>query len=203
MRFLRSVAPMRFAKIGYIVISVLLCVPGILLIVIPDFSVSALGIFCGIVLILFGIVRLAGYFSKDLYRLAFQYDLAFGILMIALGVIMTLKTDRLMIFICIALGLSFFTDSIFKIRIAKDSKAFGLGRWWVILLFALVTGVFSVILMFQSGAGGRVLRVFFGIALLAEGILNFSTAVTAVKIIKHQRPDSLDNDYINYEEGEE
>ena len=34
--------------------------------------------------------------------------------------------------------------------------------------------------------------------LLAEGMLNFSTVITAVKIIKHQRPDVIEADF--YEE---
>ena len=80
----RSVAPMRAAKIGYIIISVALCVLGIVLIAVPGFSAKALGIICGILLILFGAVRIAGYFSRDLYRLAFQYDLPLGFLLIAL-----------------------------------------------------------------------------------------------------------------------
>ena len=83
---MRSVAPMKTAKIGYIVLSVALCVLGIILIAFPGFSASLFGILCGVVLIMFGGVKLVGYFSKDLYRLAFQYDLVFGILMIALGV---------------------------------------------------------------------------------------------------------------------
>ena len=60
---------MRTAKIGYIIISTALCVLGVLLIAVPDFSVSMLGIVCGITLIVFGCVKLTGYFSRDLYRL--------------------------------------------------------------------------------------------------------------------------------------
>ena len=100
---MRSVTPMRVAKIGYIIMSVLLCVFGVLLIVVPDISLSVIGIVCGALFIVFGLVRLVGYFSKDLYRLAFQYDLAFGLLMIALGIIMLLSPESLMNFICIAL----------------------------------------------------------------------------------------------------
>lgn len=101
----RSVAPMRAAKIGYIIISVALCVLGIVLIAVPGFSAKALGIICGILLILFGAVRIAGYFSRDLYRLAFQYDLPLGFLLIALGVIMLTNPTALMTFICVTLGI--------------------------------------------------------------------------------------------------
>lgn len=198
---MRSVAPMRTAKIGYIVISVLLCALGILLIAVPEFSVSAVGVICGAILIVFGIVRLVGYFSKDLYRLAFQYDLAFGIMMIALGVIMLWHPGSLMNFICITLGLSFLADGLFKIQIAIDSKRFGIREWWLILALAIVTVIFGGILIARTSESSRILTVLVGISMLCEGILNISTMITAVKIIKHQQPDVIEAVY--YEERED
>lgn len=198
---MRSVAPMRTAKIGYIGISVLLCALGILLIAVPEFSVSAVGIICGAILIAFGIVRLVGYFSKDLYRLAFQYDLAFGIMMIALGVIMLWRPGSLMNFICITLGLSFLADGLFKIQIAIDSKRFGIKEWWLIFSLAIVTVVFGGLLIARPSESSHILTVLVGISMLCEGILNISTMITAVKIIKHQQPDVIEAVY--YEERED
>ena len=189
---MRSVAPMRTAKIGYIVISTLLCILGILLIVVPDFSISAVGAICGAMLIVFGIVRLVGYFSKDLYRLAFQYDLAFGIMMIALGAVMLLRPGSLMHCICITLGLSFLADGLFKVQIAIDSKRFGICEWWLILILAIVTVIFGGILIARPSESSRVLTVLIGISMLCEGILNIGTMITAVKIIKHQQPDVIE-----------
>ena len=120
---MRSVEPMRTAKIGYIIISTALCVLGVLLIAVPGFSVSMLGIMCGITLIVFGCVKLTGYFSRDLYRLAFQYDLTSGIVLIALGVVMLVRPGSLMTFICITLGLFILTDGLFKLQIAMRFKA--------------------------------------------------------------------------------
>lgn len=198
---MRSVAPMKTAKIGYIVISVLLCALGILLIAVPEFSISAVGVICGAILIVFGIVRLVGYFSKDLYRLAFQYDLAFGIMMIALGVIMLWRPNSLMNFICITLGLSFFADGLFKIQIAIDSKRFGIREWWLILALAIITVIFGILLIAHPSESGRILTVLIGISMLCEGVLNIGTMITAVKIIKHQQPDVIEIDY--YEERED
>lgn len=189
---MRSVAPMRTAKIGYIVISALLCILGILLIAVPDFSISAVGAICGAILIVFGIVRLVGYFSKDLYRLAFQYDLAFGIMMIALGVVMLLRPGSLMNFICITLGLSFLADGLFKVQIAIDSKRFGICEWWLILVLAIVTVIFGGILIARPSESSRILTILIGISMLCEGILNIGTMITAVKIIKHQQPDVIE-----------
>ncbi|MBD9004923.1 MAG: DUF308 domain-containing protein [Faecalibacterium prausnitzii] len=93
---MRSVTPMKTAKTGYIILSALLCALGMTLILFPGFSASALGIVCGAVMILFGVVKLVGYFSRDLYRLAFQYDLACGCLLILLGLVMLLRPDSLL-----------------------------------------------------------------------------------------------------------
>ena len=189
---MRSVGPMRMAKIGYILISCLLCVFGVVLIADPGFSVSMLGVLCGILLIAFGLVKMIGYFSRDLYRLAFQYDLAFGLMLIALGIIMLTSPDSLMYFICITLGISILADGLFKIQIALEARRFGLREWWLILLLAVLTGVCGVVLLLRPGFGSRVLVVWIGITMLAEGILSFSTVITAVKIVKHQKPDAAD-----------
>ena len=192
---MRSVAPMKIAKIGYIIISIALCALGITLISVPDLSISVLGTICGILLMAFGVVKIIGYFSKDLFRLAFQYDLAFGILCAALGIIILIKPKSLMLFICISMGISILTDGLFKIQISLEAKKFGIKAWWLILIFAIITGVFGFILLFRPGEGSQFLMIMIGITLLFEGILNFCTVIFAVKIIKYQQPDVIEADY--------
>ena len=185
---------MHAAKIGYIIVSAALCVLGILLIAVPDFSASLFGAICGVLLIVFGIVRLIGYFSRDLYRLAFQYDLPLGILLVIMGIVMLAHPGSLVTFICVALGIFILSDGLFKIQIAWDSRRFGITKWWLILAFAIVTGICGLLLLLRPGEGGRVLMIILGITLLSEGILNFSTVLSAVKIIKHQKPDVIEID---------
>ena len=78
----RSAIPMRIAKLGYMLLSVFFCGLGVYFIVKPENSVTTIGLIIGIALIVFGGVKLVGYFSRDLYRLAFQFDLQFGILVV-------------------------------------------------------------------------------------------------------------------------
>ena len=194
---MRSVTPMRIAKIGYIVMSVLFCLAGVLFIAIPEISTKIIGICIGISMILFGIVRLIGYFSKDLYRLAFQFDLEFGILMMILGVIVLFNPENLMAFICVAIGISILLDGLFKIRIALDSKQFGIKSWWLILALAIVTGVIGVFLIFDSATGSELMTVILGLTILSEGILNLSTVISTVLIVKNQAPDIIETDIID------
>lgn len=55
-----------------------------------------------------------------------------------------------------------------------------------------MTSLCGVALMLRPGEGGEVMTILLGVSLLAEGILNLSTVLTAVKIVKNQRPDVID-----------
>ena len=189
---MRSVIPMRIAKVGYIVMSVLFCAVGILFIALPEFSAKIMGICIGIAMILFGVIKLIGYFSNDQFRLAFQFDLEFGILMIVLGGILLFRPRDLMTFICIALGIAILFDALFKVRISFDSREFGIKSWWVILFMAILTGLAGIALIFDSVVGAKILTVLLGLSLLTEGILNFFTVVSTVRIIKNQFPDVIE-----------
>lgn len=189
---MRTVTPMRIAKTGYIIMSIVFCAVGVLFIAAPETSTEIIGVCIGIALILFGIVKLIGYFSKDLFRLAFQFDLEFGILLTILGVIVLFDPKHLMVFICIALGISILLDGLFKIRIAMDAKKFGIKSWWLILVLAIVTGITGVVLIVDSVIGPQILSVLLGITLLAEGVLNLYTVISTVLIVKNQAPDVIE-----------
>lgn len=186
---MRSVVPMRVAKTGYIIMSAALCAAGVLFMACPELSVQIIGRALGIMMILFGCVKLVGYFSKDLFRLAFQFDLEFGILLIALGLIVLVKSENVMNFIFVALGIAILTDGLFKVQIAMDSRRFGIDVWWLILVLAVITGFVGLLMMFRPGESGQMLMVLLGISLLAEGILNLCVVISTVKIINHQCPD--------------
>ena len=156
---MRSVVPMKTAKIGYFVISVLFCVLGIVLITSPGTSVVWLGRLLGVGMIVFGAIKLVGYFSRDLFRLAFQYDLAFGILLIALGIVTLARPNGAMSFLCIVFGIPVLADGLFKIQISLDAKRFGIGQWWLLLLLAALTGVIGLLLVIRPSDAARALMV--------------------------------------------
>ena len=120
--------------------------------------------------------------------------------MILLGAVMLLRPDSLLNFICVALGIYILTDGLFKIQIAVDARRFGLRRWWLILTEAILAAILGLVLIFRLTDSARVLTVFLGITMLAEGILNLSTVITAVKIVKNQKPDVIDAEFYESEE---
>ena len=188
----RCTIPMWVAKAGYIVMSLVFCGAGVLFIVKPELSAMVISRALGAAMIVFGLSKLVGYFSKDLFRLAFQYDLGFGLLLIALGILVLAKPAGVLDFIFVALGIAILADGLFKVQIAVDSKRFGISTWWLTLVLAMVTGVVGLALVFRPWDSARLLTTLLGAALLAEGILNLCVAVSTVKIVDHQRPDVIE-----------
>lgn len=189
---MRSEKMIKTAKIGCILVSCALCLLGIAMIAFPDFSASALSIVCGVLMLLFGAARLIGYFSRDLYRLAFQFDLTSGVLAIVLGIELLARPGSLMTFLCVAIGFFILTDGLFKVQIALQSKQFGISTWWLTMIFAVLSTICGFLLMLHPGEGSMVLTILIGVTLLSEGILSLCTMLTAVKIIKNQQPDVIE-----------
>lgn len=198
---MRSVAPMKTAKIGYIVMSVLFCVLGVVLLFTPGVSALWIGRLLGIGLILFGAIKLVGYFSRDLFRLAFQYDLAFGLLLMVLGIVTLSHPGDALSFLCVMFGIPVLADGLFKIQIAMDSRQFGIRNWWLVLVLAALTCVVGVVLVFRPMTGVRALTALMGLSLLCDGALNLSVALCTVKIVDYQRPDVIETD--DYEIGKD
>ena len=92
-------------------------------------------------------------------------------------------------------GAAALADGLFKIRIARDARRFGIASWRVILALAAVTGAVGLALVLRPWDSVRVLAALLGVSLLAEGILNLWVALSTVKIVPNQRPDVVEGTY--------
>jgi len=82
---------LKIARNGYIVMAVIFCGLGIFLMADPAGAMKVICVIAGLLFIADGIIKIIGYFSRDFYCLAFQFDLGFGILMIAMGILILVK----------------------------------------------------------------------------------------------------------------
>ena len=199
----RSFIPMKVAKNGYIAVSVLLAALGVLLVAKPTFSVNAIGVICGILLSVFGIIKLVGYFSNDPYRLAFQYDMPFGIMLIVLGIIMLVNPGKLVSFICIVLGLWVLISSLFNIQTSLEAKKFGISQWWIVFVLSVIAAVWGLVLVFRPSEAADVMAVILGFTLIFESAVNICTVLTSVKIINNRQPDIYAEEEYYYDSNDQ
>ena len=184
---------LRTAKIGYLILSAALCVLGVVLIAMPELSAQWLCRFAGGLMLVFGTIKIIGYFSRDLYRLAFQHDLAMGILQLVLGCVLIFRASPVINILCALLGVYVLADALLKVQIAVDSRAFGLEKWWMILTSAIVTGVLGgVLLVLRPSESTQVLMILLGVSLITEGVMNIITVLVSVKMLRDRIPMVID-----------
>lgn len=174
------------AKAAYICVSALLAAVGLVLIIFPEISALIMCWLLGAVSVAVGIVKIIGYFSSDPYRLAFQFDFAFGITAIILGVLIIIHPAKLTALIPIIMGIYIMTDGIMKIQTSVDAKRFGIKSWWLILLSAVITGAAGVLLLINPFESAAALTVLLGILLLLDGVQNICVAAYTVKAIRRE-----------------
>lgn len=155
----------KFARTGYILISVLFYISGIVYIVMPSINKKAAIIAGGLILIVYGIIKIVGYLSKDLYCLAFQYDFACGLFLIVLGIVVLIIGSKFKVHLLSGLGILILLDSLLCIQTSIDAKKFGLYSWSAILVLSILSGMLGVILIVTNA------KIIVGCSLLAEGFM--------------------------------
>lgn len=169
------------AKIGYAAASVMTAALGAVFIFLPETSITVICKLLGAAAMICGIIKLSGYFSRDLYRLAFQHDLAFGVMLFTIGIIAVTKPVSVISAAHLAVGIVIIADGVFKLQTAIDSKRFGLGKWWLIAIFAMLSFAAGILLVVSPFKAAAAMTVIMGISLLADGLMNFCVAFCAIK----------------------
>lgn len=179
---------MKRIKALYITISVLSLLAGIALVIWPGASVITICYVVGSAAILVGAVRLAGYFSKDSYNLNFQFDFAMGLVFLILGTVLIFHPGDTVAVLHFSVGILVLVDSVFKLQTALDAKHFGLKKWWVMLLCALLCAGLGLVLVILPFRTAEILVRVTGAALAVNSGENILTAGYTVKSKKRVVP---------------
>ena len=124
--------------------------------------------------------------TRLFFNLAFQFDLALGVFTLIFGLILLLRSARVVAFMPAILGVFVLVDGVFKLQTAVDAKRFGLSNWWLILLGSLICALFGLLLIIDPFSGNSVLKTFVGLSLAIDGLQNLFNAFYTVKILKNQ-----------------
>lgn len=171
------------AKTIHIASSAALFLLGVALLVLPFISPVVMSAVIAGVCIFAGIAKIFGYFSNDLYKLAFQFDMALGVLAIILSAFVLIKINSASIStIASFVGFYVIVDSLFKIQTAFDAKRFGMSKWVSILVAAVVVGLAGIVTVTDPFSMKFSKIVFMGISFIADGALNIWVTAYTVRI---------------------
>ena len=163
-----------------VLLALLYIVLGVVLILFPATSLNLACLLIGAVTLLYGVVRIFGY-TRAGEGEASRLELAFGIVLAALGVFLLVCPQLLVSLIPIALGAYLLVDSFSAIKCSLDWKARGFSRWWVSFLVSLVLALFVLVMILRPFTLVANLVVFIGVGFLFDGVF------TLVQLIVNER----------------
>lgn len=170
------------ARIIHSILAVMLMAFGTGLILWPEQSFILVCRIAGGILIVYGIVKIICYFTRDPYQLAFQFDLAMGIFALILGITLAAIAEDMTRIFPTFIGIIFLVDAVFKIQTALDARRFGLRKWWFILILAVLAGIAGVVLIIHPLETSRFIMIVTGLNFFLDGVLNLWVVLYTVKI---------------------
>lgn len=178
----------RWVRAAFVVISALFAALGLFLLIWPELAAEAICVLLGVAAVACGIIKLMGYFSNDLYRLAFQFDLAAGILTILMGLLLLLHPRDVLALLPVVVGLFILVDSALRLQTAIDAKHFGMSKWWLILAAAAVGIALGAALLLRPFSGVRALVRLMGVSLILDGGENLLVGLYTIKVPRRSGP---------------
>ena len=181
-----SSAIVKSAKIMHLCSAVIFFVAGLLLALVPDFEDSGIfrNIVVGVASIIIGVTGIYGYFSNDMYRLAFQLDFALGIFNVIFGILLIINPVQLSVLLPTAVSILTLLDGTNKSQMALEGKQFGIKKWYLVLISAVLEIIAGIVLMVLAYHELDV-RVWMGVAMGLVGVTNFWTTMYTVRVRKN------------------
>lgn len=170
-----------FAKYGYLTLSVLFFLAGLAYMFLPDLPKMTICLMLGILLVVYGAVKLVGYLAPDRYSLAFQYDMASAIILLTLGLLILIFNVHAYDHLARGLGFLILLDSAMSIQISKDAAKFGIRTWVLLLVVSIVTAMLAVLILIDPFETGRLHHICLGLAGIAEGVMKYCVVLCTVE----------------------
>lgn len=168
-------------KCLYSISSAAMIVLGLLFMICPGMALKIMYRLAGVIFIILGIVKIIGYFSKDIFQLAFQFDLAIGSIFIILGILLFFMPTKMIEIGTGVFGILMLVDALLRIQTTIDAQKFGIRKWWILLLISLTAAVIGVLLLIMPFKGAKIIVNLVGLNICINGVLNFVIVQSTVE----------------------
>lgn len=160
---------------------------GLVLVIWPDATKLAVGYLIGAALVIFGVVQIVRYFVYEVQLDLFRYDFVAGLLLLGAGVFLLMRPQVIVSVLPVLLGIVILIDGAVKIQQSMDLLRAGYGRWWLVMLFAVLSLAAGVLLLVDPFDAASTLMMLIGIALIYNGATDLWTLSRVAKRIRQLR----------------
>ena len=157
-------------KANYTISAILCVVMGLMLLIWPGTTTQIVCTMLGIVLLAYGILQIAMYLWTAEKTIFSQGALLLGIIFAVIGAWIVFRPEMIIMAVPVIVGILIMIHGLHNVVQAISLKQEGYEKWWLALLFGILTVLFGVLLVCNPfGAVETVVRII-GLFLIYDGI---------------------------------
>lgn len=184
-------------KWAYSLLTLAVLVFGICLVIWPGISAEILCYALGTILLVVGAMRIVCYFRRGISVLWHRYELPLGLLDVLVGICFFSHPANVLLILPMVVGIVVIVDSVFHLQTALELREIGAIRWWMILLFAIVSILAAIGLIHNPFEGSLTLMVYLGICLVIDSIQSLCYIHQIARDIRRLAP--IETDFVGVE----
>lgn len=157
-------------KKNYVINAVIMVVLGLVLVIWPHILGVILCYVLGGALIVMGVIQLISFLRGE--RLGFynKFSMFMGIVLVLLGIWICTQPRIVLSIIPVVVGIMVLLHGFMDIQYTLDIKRTGSTKWWIALIFAILTIIVGLLLVFNPFMAYEISMILLGVAMLYDGV---------------------------------
>lgn len=168
---------MKSEKTLRIIIAICEAIIGIPLLINPQAFTTVIFIAIGVFLVIFGGINVIEYFRIPAAQAVFSQKLSLGVITAAAGIFCALNAGNMMTFQVLLYGIFTLILGIVKIQWTVNLVRLRINKWYIMGISALVTIIFSIIIICNLKAVFETVSLFIAISLIVEAVADLIAVI--------------------------
>ena len=174
----------RHIKVNFFLAALVYLVLGVILTVWPHTSSTVICVGFGLFLLVYGIVTLVTIFLRSSRSGQFQFEMILGILFAGLGIFFLLRSDVVLSFLPVVIGIYIVIDALLNLKRAQELYRMGYVRWWITLVTSLISAALGILILWNPLFLSDFIFRMVGIVLIYTGVSDLVTLFTVGHITR-------------------
>lgn len=188
-------------KANYTISAILCVLLGLVLIIWPGTTTQIVCMSLGIVLLAYGIIQIAIYLFNRERTIISQGMMLLGIVFAVIGTWILLKPEMIIMAVPVIVGVLIVIHGLHNIVQAIALQKDRYERWWVALIFGLLTVIFGGILIYNPFEAVELVVRLIGAFLIYDGLSDI-WILSRVSKVKKDKERIIDAEFVDIEDDE-
>lgn len=181
-------------------ISAILCIGlGLVLLIWPGTTTQIVCMLLGIVLLAYGIIQIAIYLFTRERTIISQGMMLLGIVFAVIGVWILLKPEMIIMAVPVIVGILIVIHGLHNVVQAIALQKDGYERWWLALVFGLLTVIFGGVLIYNPFEAVELVVRLIGIFLIYDGASDLWILSRVFKV-RRDKERIIDAEFVDIED---